>query len=97
MSQPMEALALANEVRFARARMKKEIKSGEVDVCSLILDPPDELWSMPLIQLLKAKRGYGQVKSSKLCRRAQLEEHRPLGSLTTTQRRRLVALMGGWG
>ena len=90
------ARAKANRVRFARADLKRRIKAGTVDPRPLILDPPDDLRMMPVSQLVKAQHRYGPERTRKPLTRAVVDENKPLGMLTVTQRRRLVYFMGGW-
>ncbi|MBM3668151.1 MAG: hypothetical protein FJW90_11905 [Actinobacteria bacterium] len=91
--QHMQALARANEVRLARAQMKREIASGQRDVLSVVHDCPWEAESMTLGELLRAQRRWGRARSRKLINSINLSEAKRLGSLTERQRLLLVAAL----
>jgi hypothetical protein len=50
--QNMRALARANQVRLARAQLKRRVAFGEIDVAEVIVDCPWEAQSMPVGELL---------------------------------------------
>lgn len=93
--QHMQALARANEVRLARAQMKREIASGQRDVLTVIGDCPWEAESMTLGELLRAQRRWGRARSRRLINSVSLSETKQLGSLTDRQRQLLLAALGG--
>ena len=49
--QHMRALERANQVRLARAELKRRVADGEVDVAAVILDCPWEAQSMAISDL----------------------------------------------
>src|SRR5438270_13114652 len=55
-AQRMSNLERANEVRLARAELKRKIRSGEIFAASLLLDPPREAAGWELGGLLMAQR-----------------------------------------
>ena len=63
--QYMRALERANQVRLARAELKRRIALGEVDVAEVILECPWEADSMAVADLLVSQRRWGQTR----CRR----------------------------
>lgn len=91
--QHMQALARANEVRLARAQMKREIASGQRDVLSVIRECPWEAESMTLGELLRAQRRWGRARSRKLINSTNLSETKQLGSMTERQRLIVVAAL----
>jgi hypothetical protein len=91
--QHMQALARANEVRLARAQMKREIASGRRDVLGVVVDCPWEAESMTLGELLRSQRRWGRARSRKLINSIGLTETKQLGSLTERQRHLLVAAL----
>jgi hypothetical protein len=91
--QCMEALARANEVRLARATLKKEICAGRRSVTEVISDSPWEAESMSLSELLCSQRRWGRARSRKLLASAALGEAKKVGSLTERQRRILVGAL----
>jgi hypothetical protein len=90
-SQCMQALARANEVRLARAALKRDICAGRRNVTDVVLDSPWEAESMSLSELLCSQRRWGRARSRKLLASAALSEGKRLGTLTERQRRILVA------
>jgi hypothetical protein len=90
-SQCMQALARANEVRLARAALKRDICAGRRSVTDVVLDSPWEAESMSLSELLCSQRRWGRARSRKLLASAALSEGKRLGTLTERQRGILVA------
>jgi hypothetical protein len=92
-SQCMEALARANEVRLARAALKRDIGAGRRAVTDVIINSPWEADSMSLSELLCSQRRWGRARSRKLLSSAALSEGKKIGSLTERQRRILVGAL----
>lgn len=92
-AQCMEALARANQVRLARAALKREIGAGQRSVTDVISDSPWEAESMSLSELLCSQRRWGRARSRKLLASAALGEAKKIGSLTERQRRVLVSAL----
>jgi hypothetical protein len=92
-SQCMEALARANEVRLARAALKRDICAGRRAVTEVIIESPWEADSMSLSELLCSQRRWGRARSRKLLSSAALSEGKKVGSLTERQRRILVGAL----
>jgi hypothetical protein len=92
-AQCMEALARANQVRLARAALKRDISAGHRSVTVVITDSPWEAESMSLSELLCSQRRWGRARSRKLLASAALGEAKKIGSLTERQRRILVAAL----
>jgi hypothetical protein len=82
----MQALARANEVRLARAALKRQIAAGQRDVIEVVLNCPWEAESMHLGELLCSQRRWGRARSRKLIQSVQLTETKRLGTLTERQR-----------
>src|SRR3954465_3069446 len=92
-AQCMEALARANQVRLARAALKRDISAGRRHVTEVVLEAPWEVESMKLSELLCSQRRWGRARSRKLLATAALSEGKRLGTLTERQRRILVAAL----
>jgi hypothetical protein len=92
-SQCMEALARANQVRLARAALKRDISAGRRKITEVVMDSPWEAESMSLSELLCAQRRWGRARSRKLLSSTALSEGKRVGSLTERQRRVLVAAL----
>jgi len=89
----MEALARANQVRLARAALKRDIGAGRRSVTEVIVESPWEADSMSLSELLCSQRRWGRARSRKLLSSAALGEGKKVGTLTERQRRILVGAL----
>ena len=59
LTQRMEALQRANDVRSRRAQLKRDLKAGRQQIHELLLHPPDYLQSAKVFDLLLAVPKYG--------------------------------------
>ncbi len=91
--QRARALRDANRVRCGRARLKRSLASGGRSAADVISDPPLEVRTMTVRQLVVSQRGWGPVRSRRLLRAASVPERKELRSLTERQRRVLVAML----
>jgi hypothetical protein len=92
-AQCMEALARANQVRLARAALKRDVGAGRRSVTDVVTDSPWEAESMSLSELLCSQRRWGRARSRKLLASAALGEGKKVGTMTERQRRILVAAL----
>ena len=92
-AQCMEALARANQVRLARAALKREICAGNRSVTEVVMECPWEAESMSLSELLCSQRRWGRARSRKLLASAALGEAKKVGTLTERQRRILAGAL----
>jgi hypothetical protein len=92
-SQCMQALARANQVRLARAALKRDISAGRRNITDVIMDSSWEAESMSLSELLCSQRRWGRARSRKLLSSTALSEGKRVGTLTERQRRVLVAAL----
>jgi len=92
-SQHMKALAKANEVRLARAALKRQIASGEIAVAEVLNDYPSEAEGMTVSELLASQRRWGRTRSRKLLSRLDLTENKRIGTLTERQLSLLTAAL----
>jgi hypothetical protein len=92
-SQCMQALARANQVRLARAALKRDVSAGRRNVSEVVLESPWEVESMSLSELLCSQRRWGRARSRKLLASIALSEGKRVGTLTERQRRILVAAL----
>jgi hypothetical protein len=88
--QRLRALERANEVRLARAELKRRIAEGESSVAEVLRDPPDEAQSWAIGELLTCQRRWGSTRCRKFLFQHQIVETKPVGALTERQRRILV-------
>jgi hypothetical protein len=90
-SHRFRALARANEIRTARAELKRRIALGECDATEVILDPPLTALSWPVGELLASQRGWGEARVHRFLARNHIGERKPIGELTQRQRQMLAA------
>jgi hypothetical protein len=88
--QRMRALERANEVRLARAVLKRRIAEGEMSAAEVILDCPWEASSWGVGDLLMSQRRWGSTRCRKFLGPTQISEVKPVGALTERQRRLLA-------
>ncbi len=88
--QRLRALERANEVRLARAELKRRIAEGRVSAAEVILTSPWEASSWTVGDLLMTQRRWGTTRCRKFLSRNQISEVKPIGSLTQRQRRILA-------
>jgi hypothetical protein len=91
--QHMRALERANQVRLARAELKRRIASGEIAVAEVILDCSWETESMAVADLLMSQRRWGQTRCRKFLAQIPMSEQKTVGSMTERQRRTLAAML----
>lgn len=93
--QHLRALARANEVRLARAALKRSIASRELEVSTVIAEVPWEAETMNLSELLTAQPRWGRTRTRKLLGSLGLSENKQIGTLTERQRSLLVERLAG--
>ncbi len=88
--QRMRALERANEIRLARAALKRTIGAGAVSAADVILECPDAAHSWPIGELLMSQRRWGSTRCRKFLTRNNIVETKPVGTLTERQRQMLA-------
>ncbi len=91
--QHMRALQRANEVRLARADLKRRVAAGEISVADVIRDCPWESESMAVADLLMSQRRWGQTRCRKFLAQIPMSEKKTIGSMTERQRRTLSEML----
>lgn len=98
--QHMAALRRANEIRFRRADLKRDLhalptaRSRQL-AAEVIVDPPDWAESMRVQQLLSACRSTGPAFLRRIVRKAGVSAHERLGDLSLSGRARLAVALRG--
>ena len=82
--QYMRALERANEVRLARAELKRRVGAGDLPAAHVILTSPWEASSMAVADLLMSQRRWGRTRTRRFLAGIPLSE-----TMTDRQRRRL--------
>ncbi len=91
--QHMQALRRANEVRLARAELKRKVGEGAVTVEEVILECPWEVASMTIAELLTSQRRWGATRCSKFLASIAMPETKTVGSMTERQRSVLATMI----
>jgi hypothetical protein len=93
--QRMEALRRANDIRSARARLKEKLRSGELCIVDVLIDPPVCVHTAKVLDLLLAVPKYGRVKSNRVLERCRVSPAKTVSGLTPRQRKELLDMLGG--
>lgn len=92
--QHLRALARANEVRLARAELKRQVIAGRLQAAEVILDVPWAAETMAVSDLLLSQRRWGHTRVRKLLATIPVSEGKAIGSMTERQRGALAAALG---
>lgn len=95
--QRLRALERANEVRLARAEIKRRIAEEELSAAEIILSCPWEVGTWSVADLLMSQRRWGISRCRKFLARIEISEVKAVGKLTERQRRLLVAELAAGG
>ena len=86
MPQHMQALAHANEIRLARAALKRAVKAGHLSAAEIVRTCPSEVETMTVSELLCSQQRWGRARARKFLAPLAVSENRELGRLTSRQR-----------
>ena len=90
LTQRMDALKRANDVRTRRAQLKRDLKAGRTQIHGLLLDPPEYLQTAKVFDLLQAVPKYGRVKVNRILNQCRISPSKTIGGLSERQRNELV-------
>lgn len=93
----MEALKRANDIRAARAKVRKDLKSGRVSILALLHDPPEFLLTTKVFDLLMAVPRLGRVRVNRTLNQARISPSKTVGGMSERQRRALISLLTRMG
>src|SRR5215212_419520 len=88
--QRLRALRRANEIRSARAQLKRDLKAGKVKIETLLLDPPEYVMSAKAFDMILAVPKYGRVKANKILGQCRISPSKTISGLSERQRAELV-------
>jgi len=91
--QHLKALERANRVRLARARLKRQVASGEHSAAEVIMASPWEADSMDISELLMSQRRWGRTRCRRVLLSLGLPENKQIGTMTERQRAALAATL----
>ena len=92
--QHLQALSRANQVRLARASLKRRVATGQITAGDVILESPWEAASMTVADLLMSQRRWGITRCRKVLGKVPVSETKTVGSLTDRQRFALATMLG---
>ena len=84
------ALARANDVRFRRADLKRNLRTGQVSFVDALTDPPAWLLTATIYELLLEVPRVGPTKAKRMLRRSGIQTATTFDSILGPQRRRLL-------
>ena len=93
LDQRMEALKRANEIRSARAQLKRDLKAGRRSIHDLLLEPPEYVETAKVFDMLLAVPKYGRVKVNKVLQLCRISPSKTIGGLSQRQRAELVSML----
>jgi hypothetical protein len=91
--QYLRALQRANEVRLARAALKREVAEGKISAAEVILSPASEIQGMTVSELLLSQRRWGDTRCRTFLATVPLSQTKTVGSMTDRQRHALAGLL----
>jgi hypothetical protein len=91
--QHLQALERANQVRLARAQLKRRVAAGSMSAAEIVLACPPEAEGMAICDLLMSQRRWGRTRCRKFLATIPLSENKTIGSMTERQRNACVAML----
>jgi hypothetical protein len=91
--QHLRALEYANQVRLARASLKRKIAGGELSAAEVILSSPWQVQTMKISDLLMSQKRWGRTRCRRLLMAHSVPENKEVGTLTERQRLALSAVL----
>jgi hypothetical protein len=88
--QRLRALAKANEVRVERARLKREVAAGRIELVRLVADPPSCVQTAKVRELLLVVPRTGPARADRVLARCRIAHAKTVGGLSDRQRAELV-------
>lgn len=91
--QHLRALARANEVRLARAELKRRVLDGEMTAADVVMECPWEAQTMTVADLLTSQKRWGHTRCRKFLQAIPMSEAKQIGTMTERQRRIFAAML----
>ena len=88
----MEALKRANDIRVRRARLKKDLKSGDVRIEEILEDPPEYVSTAKVFDMLMVVPEVRPRKSRRFLNQCRISQSKTVGGLSDRQRAELIGL-----
>ena len=84
--QRLHALAKANEVRVARAQLKRGVAAGRIQLAGLLAEPPSCAQSAKVRELLLVVPRLGPARADRLLARCRIAHTKTVAGLSDRQR-----------
>jgi len=88
--QRLRALKRANEIRTARAQLKRQLAAGEIELAQILAQPPACARTARVRDLLLALPRIGSVKAGRILARCGIAHSKTLAGLSDRQRAELA-------
>jgi hypothetical protein len=92
LDQRMDALKRANDVRVKRAKLKKDLKDGNVQIEQILGNPPAYVETAKVVDILMAVPKFGRVKAGHFLTACKISQSKTVGGLSDRQRTELIGL-----
>lgn len=96
MSQPLEALSVANQRRLERAGLRSRIEAGEVCAADVFDDPPACVQRTAALKVLGWQPLWGAARSRQLVHGLHVADHKFVCELSDRQRAEIAARVRRW-
>jgi hypothetical protein len=93
LDQRMDALRRANEIRVRRAQLKKDLKNGRARIEDILRNPPGDVETAKVFDMLMAVPKFGRVKAARFLNQCRISQSKTVGGLSDRQRGELVGLL----
>jgi hypothetical protein len=94
--QRAQALIRANAVRSFRKQLKRELKAGQRDYATLLLDPPDFAEAMRIYDVLRSLPHIGRYKTAAILSKLHMSTFVTIRDLSMPRRRKLIETLDEW-
>jgi hypothetical protein len=92
-TQRMEALERANEIRTKRAQLKRDLKAGHASIYAAADGPARLIETAKVFDMLLAVPKFGRVKVNKVLRLCGISASKTVGGLSERQRAELISML----
>ena len=91
--QRFDALTKANEVRSARAHLKRDLAAGRIDLVRVLNDPPVCVHTAMVRDLLLSVPKVGPARVNRAFAQCRIADTKTVGGLSDRQRAALIRLL----
>jgi hypothetical protein len=91
--QHLRALQRANQIRLARADIKRRVALGDVSAVEVLLSGAEEIETMEISELLTSQRRWGHTRARRFLAAIPMTESKTIGSMTERQVATLASML----